>query len=132
MKRVKKRWSNEARTKKTVSAQNLVDNARRFKLEKEVMGHLEGRSEKPEYEAPPESMHWTTAKKVRLVEIDTEEREGGFGFMKRVGDRWEREFGEKLKDQKSRDNAARFTKEKQIANLVLVRKRNGEREEEGT
>ena len=37
----------------------------------------------------------------------------------------------KLKDQKSRDKAARFT-EKQIANLVLVRKRNGEREEEGT
>ena len=63
MKRVKKRWLNEARTKKTVSAQNLVDNARRFKLEK-VMGQLEGRSEKFEPEAPPESMHWTTAKKV--------------------------------------------------------------------
>ena len=77
-------------------------------------------------------MHWTTAKKVRLVEIDTEERERGLGFMKRVGDRWEQEFGERLKDQKLRDNAARFKKEKQIANFVLVRKRNEESEEEGT
>ena len=42
MKRVKKRWSNEARKKKSVSAQNLVDNARRFKLEEEVMDQLEG------------------------------------------------------------------------------------------
>ena len=42
------------------------------------------------------------------------------------------EFGEWLKDQKLRDNAARFKKEKQIANLVLVRKRNEECEEEGT
>ena len=57
MKRVKKRWSNEPLAKKTVSAQNLVNNARRFKLEEKVMGQLEGRSEKPESQAPPESMH---------------------------------------------------------------------------
>ena len=95
------------------------------------MGQLEGRSEKSESESPPESMHWTTAKKVRLVEIDTEERERGFGFMKRVGDRWEQEFGERLKDQKLRDNAARF-KDNQIVNLVLVIKRNEEHGEEGT
>ena len=72
MKRVKKRWSNEERTKNTVSAQNLVGNASRFKLEEKVMGQLEGQSEKPESEAPPESMHWTTAKKVRLVKIHTD------------------------------------------------------------
>ena len=39
---LKKRWLNEARKKKSVSAQNLVDNAWRFKLEEEVMGQLEG------------------------------------------------------------------------------------------
>ena len=50
------------------------------------MGQLEGRYEKLDSEAPPESMHWTTAKKVRLVEIDTEEGERGLGFMKRVDD----------------------------------------------
>ena len=125
MKYIKKIWSNEARTKKTVSAQNIVDNARRFKDE-EVMGQREGRSEKPEYETPTGSMHWTTAKKAGLVEIDTEERKRGLGFMKKVGDRWEQEFGERLKDQKLRDNAARFKKEKQIANFVLVGKRNEE------
>ena len=83
---VKKRWSNEARTKKTVSTQNLVDNDRRFNLQEEVIGQLDGQSEKPESEAPPENMYWTKANKVRLVEIDTEERERGLGFMKRVGD----------------------------------------------
>ena len=121
MKCVKKRWSNEARTKKIVSTQNLVDNARRFNLEEEVIRQLDGQSEKPESEALPESMHWTKANKVRLVEIDTEERERGLGFIKRVGDRWDQEFGERLKDQMLRDNATRFNKEKQIANLVLVK-----------
>ena len=43
-----------------------------------------------------------------------------------------RELGERLKDQKLRDNATRFKKEKQSANLVLVRKKNEEREEERT
>ena len=80
--------------------------------------HLDRRSEKLESVSPPASMHWTTAKKVRLVEIDMEERERGFGFMKKVGDRWAQKFGGRLKDQKLRDNAARFTKEKQIVNLV--------------
>ena len=39
---------------------------------------------------------------------------------------------ERLKNQKLRDNAARFKKGKQITNLVLVRKKNEEREAEGT
>ena len=51
--------------------------------------------------------------------------------MKRIGDIWEQDFGGRLKDQKLRDNATRF-KEKKSANLVLVRKTNEEREEEGT
>ena len=80
-------------------AQNLVDNTRRFKLKEDVMGQLEERYEKLESEAPPESMHWTTAKKVRLIEIETEERKRGLGFMKRIGDGWEQEFGERLTDQ---------------------------------
>ena len=41
--------------------------------------------------------------------------------MTRVADIWEQEFGERLKDQKLRDNAARF-KDRQIAKLVLVKK----------
>ena len=64
-----------------------MDNARRFNLQEEVIGQLDGQSEKPESEVLPVSMHWTKANKVRLVEIDTEERELGLGFMKRVGDR---------------------------------------------
>ena len=115
MKSVKKRWSNKARTKKTFSAQKLVDNARRFKLEDEVMGELEGRSEKPKSEAPPESMHWTTAKNVRLIE--TEEMKRGLGFMKRVGDRWEQKLGERLKDPKLRDNTARYKSRNRLRTL---------------
>ena len=51
--------------------------------------------------------------KVRLAQIDNEERKRGRGFMKRVKERWVDEHPEHATAsiQKLRDNAARFRKE---------------------
>ena len=38
------------------------------------------------------SVIWTVQEKTRLVEIDTEERAKGYGFMNRVKSRWDEEF----------------------------------------
>ena len=64
--------------------------------------------------------------KVRLVQIDNEERKRGRGFIKRVKERWIDEYPEDAtaSTQKLRDNAARFGKEQTIANLILARQRN--------
>ena len=37
---------------------------------------------------------------MRLVEIDTEERAKGYGFMNRVKSRWDEEFPEKMQYSK--------------------------------
>ena len=62
--------------------------------------------------------------KIRSIQIDEEERKKGRGFMKRVKERWDAdsECGT-TSTQKLRDNAARFKKEPEINNLILVRKR---------
>ena len=64
--------------------------------------------------------------KVRLVQIDNEERKRGRGFMKRVKERWIDEYPEHATTsiQKLCINAARFRKEQTITNLILVRQRN--------
>ena len=62
--------------------------------------------------------------KIRLIQIDEEERNKGRGFMKRVKERCdaESECGT-ISMQNLRDNAARFKKKTEIKNLILVRKR---------
>ena len=68
-------------------------------------------------------IEWTTEMKVRLVQIDNEERRRGRGFMTRVKDRWIEEYPEyaAASMQKLPDNASRFRKEQTITNLILVR-----------
>ena len=57
--------------------------------------------------------------------LDEEERAKGRGFMKRVKERWDVKYPEyqSVSWQKLRDNAARFKKEQEIKNLILVRRR---------
>ena len=61
--------------------------------------------------------------KVRLVQIDNDERRRGRGFMKRVKDRWVEEYPEyaAVSMQQLHDNASLFWKEQTITNLILVR-----------
>ena len=60
--------------------------------------------------------------KIDVVTIDKEERTKGRGFMKRLKERWDQKYPEyqHASWQKLRDNAARFKKEPELINLILV------------
>ena len=66
------------------------------------------------------SVIWTVWEKMRLVEIDTEERAKGYGFMNRVKNKWDEEFPEKTQYSKQnlRDNASRFSDDRDLSILV--------------
>jgi hypothetical protein len=94
MKRIKSRWEVEYPASRR-TAQNLVDNARRFRnqgwggaidLENE-----NGAAEQAQaaVTAGSERLECTTDMKVLLVMLDEKERAKGRGFMKRVKERWE-------------------------------------------
>ena len=70
-------------------------------------------------------LEWTTEMKILLVTLDEEERAKGRGFMKRIKERWDMKYPQyqAASWQKLRDNAARFKKEPEIENLILVRRR---------
>ena len=129
MKRVKERWDAEYPHDRR-TAQNLTDNARRFK--KEGWGRqieITNRTIEQQDQQPGDQqrrvLEWTTEMKVTLVKVDEEERRKGRGFMKRVKARWDMKFPEyeSATWQKLRDNAARFKKDPEIKNLILVRQR---------
>ena len=85
MKRIKSRWDSEFPESRR-TAQNLVDNARRFK--KERCGNIEEQREiiveLGATDNNNKQLEWTTEMKIDLVTIDKEERARGRGFMKRV------------------------------------------------
>ena len=132
MKRVKGRWNTEYPASRR-TAQNLIDNARRFK--KKGWGRpaeLENRDETEVQqqtqvvgEQQRKSIEWTTEMKMVLVMLDEDERPNGRGFMKRVKDRWNMKYPEheSARWQKLRDNATRFEKDPEITNLIPMRRR---------
>ena len=126
MKRIKRRCNLEFPESKR-TAQNLVDNARRFK--KEGWGNMAEQEELMAEQATPENnnkqLNWTTEMKINVVIMDKEERAKGRGFMKRVKERWDQKYPEyqQASWQKLRDNAARFKKEPELMSLILVRQR---------
>ena len=82
MKRIKVRWDQEFPSKKK-TAQNLVDNARMFRIE----AGANGRSDQQEGVVATKKIQWTTDMKVHLIVMDQEERQKVRGFMKRVKER---------------------------------------------
>ena len=128
MKRVKERWDVEYPGIRR-TAQNLIDNAKRFKRDgwerHAGNGEMERQDEEPHEENPCRSLEWTTEMKIVLLKIEEEERAKGRGFMKRVKMRWDLRYPEyqSASWQKLRDNAARFRKDPQIKDLILVRQR---------
>ena len=136
MKRVKERWDTEFPTV-VRTAQNLIDNAKRFQKEGWGRSTVEnGEVAAAQIPHPKDqekrSLEWTTEMKVALITFDNEERAKGKGFMKRVKERWDQYFPEyrHASWQKLRDNAARFKKEPEVMNLILVRRRNEIQQEE--
>ena len=71
------------------------------------------------------SIEWTTEIKIVLVILDEDKHAKGKGFKKRVKDRWDIKYPEyeSASWQKLRDNAARFKKDPEIKNLILVWRR---------
>ena len=63
--------------------------------------------------------------KIVLVMLDQEEHANGRGFMKRVKERWDAKYPEyqSASWQKLEDNTARFKKDPEIKDLILVRQR---------
>ena len=102
MKRIKQWWDIEFPPKKK-EAQNLVDNARRFKKESLGLGrNVSIQAQK--------NMDWTTEMKIKLVNVDDEEQSKGKWFMKRVKERWALELASVI-IHNLRNNASRFLKE---------------------
>ena len=143
MNRVKTRWDNE-RKSMTLSKQSLRDNAARFRKEGEVITRIQvttqGNSQHSENEGMEEvqligqkGYSWKTTEKVRLVQINEQEKSRGRGFMQRVKDIWDSEFPELtfVSKQSLKDNAARFQKDPEIMNAVLVKRRYTEGDETG-
>ena len=96
MKRRKARWDVEYPESKR-TAQNLIDNAKRFK--KEEWGMQEEHAETinqvlSETSEDKKHLEWTTEMKLNLVTMDDEERVKGRGFMKRVKERWDQRYPE--------------------------------------
>ena len=62
--------------------------------------------------------------------MDNEERSKGRVFIKRVKERWDQRYPEysSASWQKLRDNSARFKKEPDVMNLILVRQREEQKE----
>ena len=132
MKRIKNRWDMEFPESKRTT-QNLVDNAKRFG--KEGWGNNVETNEVVTVENQGgeniKNFEWTTEMKIDIVTLDNEERSKGRGFMKRVKNRWDQKYPEyqTASWQKLRDNAARFKKEPEIMNLLLVRNRSEQLDE---
>ena len=126
MKRIKTRWDLEFLESRR-TAQNLVDNEKRFK--KEGWGNIGEQEELIVKQTTPENdskqLNWTTEMKIDVVTMNKQERAKGRGFMKRVKERWDQKYPEyqQASWQKLRDNAARFKKEPELMNLILVRRR---------
>ena len=120
MKRIKVRWDQELPSKKK-TAQKLVDTARRFRIE----ASANGRSNQQEGVVATKKIQWTTEMKVHLIVMDPEEQQKGRGFLKRVKERWDTKYPEykRVSMQQLRDNASRFKTEKEIINLILVKRR---------
>ena len=119
------------------TTQNLIDNAKRFRKEgwgRSTVdnGEVAAARIPPPKDQEERSLEWTTEMKVALITFDNEERTKGRGFMKRVKERWDQYFPEYRHPswQKLRDNAARFKKEPEIMNVILVRRMNEVQQEE--
>ena len=132
MKRIKTGWDADFPDSKR-TAPNLTDNAKRFR--KEGWGNQLEQEEAEqvvnEVSGNWKQLEWITEMKINLVVMDNEERSKGRGFMKRVKERWDQRYPEysSASWQKLRDNSARFKKETDVMNLILVRQttRGGDR-----
>ena len=121
MERLKKRWDEQYPEKHKVSKQNRRDNAVRIKREMNI--NIQGRQNNTNTSDDTSTGHaeWTNEVKINLLTIEERERSRGRGFMKRMKEAWDSIYGGKpMSAQCLKDNAARFWKDKAVANLIEV------------
>ena len=131
MNRMKSRWDEEFPEKMQYSKQNLRDNARRFRDDRELSILLSNDRTLTRNVGPNEPRRegsktaWSNEMKARLIQMEQEERNQGRGFMSRLKTRWDDEFPQMhhISAQSLRDNANRFKKETALMNLLVVRDR---------
>ena len=99
MKYIKRRWDLEFPESKR-TAQNLFENAKRFK--EEGWRNIAKLEEPMAEQAPPKNsnkqFNWTTKMKIDVVIMNKEERAKVRGFMKRVKGRWDQKYPEYQKE----------------------------------
>ena len=125
MERLKKRWGEEFLEKTHYNAKDLRNNASRFKKDRKGSRDLQNPPQIIDESNMKEKIKWDNEKKVRLIQLEEQARNGGIGFMERLKRAWDEcypEFRNRTM-QYLRDNAGRFKKDKNIANLILVRNR---------
>ena len=112
-----------------MSAQNLRDNAGRFRLEmnepnttNEIQQEMVDQNrDTNNANAAKTNNKWTNEMKLELLKTDREERSKGRGFMKRMKVRWDENYpGLPVTVQCLRDNAARISWNKALLNLLEV------------
>ena len=129
MKRIKGKWDAKYPNRNNVSAQNLRDNAGRFRLEmnepnttNEIQQEmLDQNRNTNNANVAKTNNEWTNEMKLELLKIKRGERSKGRGFMKRMEERWDEKYhGLPVTAQCLRDTAARISKDKALSNLLEV------------
>ena len=124
MERLKRRWDEKYPEKRNMSKQNLRDNAVRFKREININIEATQDNINGSDNTSTSNAKWANERKINLLRIEEQERSRGRGFMKRMKEAWDSIYEDKtMSAQCLGDNAARFRKDKAVANLIEVRDR---------
>ena len=125
MERLKKIWDEEFLEKTHCIAKGLRNNASRFKKRKKGSKNLQNPPQIIEQPNKEGKIKWRNEKKVKLVQLEEQAKNGGIGSMERLKRVWGECYPEfiHLPMQCLQDNAGRFKKDKTIKNLTLVRNR---------
>ncbi|CAB4000942.1 Hypothetical predicted protein [Paramuricea clavata] len=107
-----------------MSKQNIRDNAMRFKREININIEATQDNINGSDSTSTSNAEWTNEMKINLLRIEEQERSRRRGFMKRMKEALDSIYEDKpMRAQCLTDNAARFRKDKAVANLIGVRDR---------
>ena len=129
MKRIKEKWDAKYPNRNNVSAQNLRNNAVRFRLEmnetnttNEIQQEMVDQNRNTNNaNAAKTNNKWTNEMTLELLKIDREETSNRRGFMKGMKERWDNKYpGLPVTAQCLRENTARIGKNKALFNLLEV------------
>ena len=141
MARLKRRWCREFPNKTNYTEKNLRNNANRFKQEEEIIEWLKSKDVSNGnagevvvvVQEGKRNLEWSLQLKKSLIELETEARVLGRGYMKRLKEKWDEKHLEykNITAQCLRDNAGRFRKDLVLQNLMLVQTQEMQQDQAG-